>query len=300
MTGHAPSTATSANMKSAGFMIAAMSLFAASDVLMKYIGGQLPVGEMMFLRGLFATSFLIIAIKLASSDRIRFRDLLNLWSVFRGLCEVLITFLFLNALNLLPIALATTLLFAAPIFMTALSIPILGERVGIWRWGAVVLGFIGVIVVTAPGINDMGMAIFLPLAAACVVALRDVLVRFVPGHIPSGSVALTTSIAVTAGGAVSIPLAWVGPDATQLGLMALAAAIVCSAYLVYILATRSGELSFTAPFKYVIVLWAILFGMLIWDEVPTAHEWLGALTIVISGLIILYRENLGRPANTTV
>lgn len=208
----------------------------------------------------------------------------------RGLIEVTATALFLASLTLLPLATASTLLFSAPIFVTALSMPLFGERVGVWRWSAVVAGFVGVIVIAAPGADGLDAAMAVPIVAAFFVSGRDIVTRFIPPGVSSGSVAITSSALVTLAGLVTVPFGWSTPDAGEVAFMGGAAILLATAYTFYVIAIRSGELSFTAPFKYVVILWAAVFGVAIWAEVPDVRAIAGAVIIIASGLVIFYRE----------
>ena len=145
------------NLKAAVLMVVAMSLFAANDAIVKWLTAGLPIGEIMFLRGIVATGLLLVASR-ALGDRITVPGLFERWSLIRAAVEVTATYLFLTSIKLLPLATASTLLFAAPIFVTALSMPLFGERVGVWRWSAVVAGFVGVVIIAAPGAEGLWAA----------------------------------------------------------------------------------------------------------------------------------------------
>jgi drug/metabolite transporter (DMT)-like permease len=224
----------------------------------------------MFLRGIVATGLLLVASR-ALGDRITVSALFERWSLIRGAVEVTATYLFLTSIKLLPLATASTLLFAAPIFVTALSMPLFGERVGVWRWSAVVAGFVGVVVIAAPGAEGLDVAMAVPIAAAFAVSGRDIVTRFVPATVPSGSVAITSSVCVTLGGLATAPWGWVTPrrPVTSPGSPA-PPLLLAVAYSLYVVTIRTGELSFTAPFKYVVILWAAVFGMICLERDPRA------------------------------
>jgi drug/metabolite transporter (DMT)-like permease len=277
------------NLKAAVLMVLAMSLFAANDAIVKWLTAGLPTGEIMFLRGIVATGLLLVASR-ALGDRITVSGLFERWSLIRGAVEVTATYLFLTSIKLLPLATASTLLFAAPIFVTALSMPLFGERVGVWRWSAVVAGFVGVVIIAAPGAAGLNVAMAVPIAAAFAVSGRDIVTRFIPATVPSGSVAITSSVCVTFGGLATAPWGWVTPQTGDLAWIAGAATLLAMAYSLYVVTIRTGELSFTAPFKYVVILWAAVFGMIFWSEIPEPRAVVGAVIIIVSGLVIFYRE----------
>lgn len=279
------------NRRAIFLMIVAMSFLATNDAILKLVGNEMPVGQMMVVRGASLVPFLLAGCWLGRQE-INFADLFHHWSIMRGVSEVIATYLFISSLSLLPIALASTLVFSFPIILTAVSGPIFGERVGPWRWGAVVAGFVGVLIVTAPGSNAWQPALALPLGAALFVAMRDVSTRFVAPHVSDGSVTVTSAIVVTLGGLLSLPFGWVHLSAHGVSWLTVAGAVVGISYFTYVMAIRTGELSLIAPVQYVLILWALLFGMVFWNEVPGTRELVGGAIIIGSGLLILHREKV--------
>lgn len=251
----------------------------------------MPVGQMMALRGVVLCLVLAIGCRIAG-QRITLDGLTHRWCLARAAGEVIATFMFLTSLSLVPLATATTLVFSSPIILTALSGPLFGERVGKWRWCAVIAGFCGVLLITAPGTGFWQPAMALPLGAAVAVVLRDVSTRFVADHVSSGSVTMTTAIAVMLGGLASVPFTHVGVMTTDMAWLSLAAVIIAVSFFSYVVAVRTGELSLIAPVQYVIILWAVFYGAVIWDEIPGPREMAGGLVIIASGLLILYRERV--------
>ena len=272
-------------------MAAAMSFLAANDAIMKLVGATMPVGQMMVVRGVGLVLFLVAACKIAKQD-VSPQSLVHKWSISRGVAEVGATYLFIHSITLLPIAVATTIVFCFPIFLTALSGPLFGERVGIWRWIAVFIGFLGVVVVTAPGTAAWQSTYLLPLGAAMFVTMRDVSTRYVASHISSGSVTLTTAIMVMIAGLASIPFGWVPLTAHAASWLTFCAILIGISFFTYVLAVRTGELSLVAPVQYVVILWAVFFGWAVWGETPGMREFAGGAMIVFSGLLILYRERV--------
>lgn len=145
------------------------------------------------------------------------------------------------------------------------------------------------VLVTAPGAGGWRPELILPLLAASMVVLRDISTRYIPADVPSASVALTTAMFGVVGGLMSAPFGWVALSPENAGLLAVAAGFVAISYLAYVVAIRRGELSLVAPVQYIIILWALVFGALVWGEIPTARELAGSVVIVLAGLVILYR-----------
>ncbi len=271
-----------------------MAALAANDAIMRHVGARIPVGEMMVIRGCFFVSLLWLADARFSAQRVHVYHLLHKWCVLRGVTELAATYLFLTSILLVPIALATTLVFLAPIILTGASRFVFKEQVGPWRWFAVTAGFCGVLMVTGAGTGNFDPTLLMPLGAAVLVAMRDGCTRMVAKDIPSNAVSMTTGITVGAGGLLSLPWGWVEPGILDVSLLAMTAIVIAVSYYSYITAVRIGELSLLAPIQYTIILWAALFGWTIWDEVPEPHAFYGGAMIIASGLLILYRERIAQ------
>jgi drug/metabolite transporter (DMT)-like permease len=171
----------------------------------------------------------------------------------------------------------------------------MGERVGWRRWGAIVVGFIGVLIVVRPGVTGFDMFSLLVLASVLCASVRDLTTRALPAVTPALLVTLATAIAVTVfGAALGLGEGWVQPSWTALFELAGAALLLSVGYFSLILALRVGEMSVTAVFRYVAVVFAIALGILIWGDVPDAFTLLGSAIIVGTGLYTLYRERLKR------
>jgi drug/metabolite transporter (DMT)-like permease len=181
---------------------------------------------------------------------------------------------------------------------------LLSEPVGWRRWISIAVGFAGVMVIIRPGFD--GFSVYSIWALGCVIfcAARDLATKRVPVEIPSFLVSTATAAGVTVAGALLIePLGgWVSPPAATVGMLALAAVLLVVGYQFIIMAMREGEISFVAPFRYTALLWAILFGYLVFGDVPDTAMIVGSVVIVGSGLYMLYRERIRgrRPAAASV
>ncbi len=272
-------------------MAIAIVMLATNDAIMKHVGGTLPVGQMLCLRGVMLCAVLIVACE-ASGQRIGVGAMAQRWCLARAACETVATWLFVTSLMHVPIAVATTLVLSAPLGLTALSGPLFGERVGPWRWGAVAAGFVGVALITAPGTGFWEPALALPLGTAVAFVGREIATRRIPPEVSSGTATLASALAVTAAGLASLPWGWESISAGPLLWLALAALFITGAHLGGVAAVRMGELSVVAPVYYVAVPCAVLYGALIWGEIPGPREIAGGLVIVGANLLILYRERV--------
>ena len=290
----------SKNLQAAAIMALGMTLISCNDAITKYMSQSLGIGQLLFFRGLVAMIILITIIKLIGQPV--FTPLFfDRWNLIRGGCEVSTTLAFVTALSLLPLAVATTLIFTFPILLTFLAAMVLRETVGIQRWGAVLVGFIGVLFITRPGSQSWSWVFLLPLGAAFMSALRDLATRHINANLPSLHIALMTFSMVTIVGLAASPFGWQDNDTVDFAWMALSASLLCGGFLCYIAAIRLGELSFVAPFNYTSIVVAMVLGFVIWRDVPNAGTLVGASLIVVSGIFILYREqraarDLLRPA----
>lgn len=283
--------ASSINRRAILAMSGGMSLLAFNDALVRWVGADLPVGQIMTIRGV-SLLIVLLAVFHARKMPISLKAIGHTWSLARALCELTATYMFLSAIMLVPIAVATTLVFTAPIIMTAIAGPIYGEKVGIWRWGAVIAGFLGVLLITTPVNGEFDPALLLALGCSVLVVVRDIVTRKIDPDLPSSSVAITTTIVVSLGGLLSLPWGWNAPSPSNLGMLTVASLFVGGSYILYVTSVRIGDFSLISPFRYIAILWAALFGWLIWDEAPGSFALFGCALIVGSGLLILFRERV--------
>lgn len=274
------------NLPAALAMVAAMTSFCLNDAFMKALSATVPIGQLMAVRGVFAVTLLALLLprlgqRLGRPDR---------YAVLRGIGELVVGFAFLTALRFLPLGDTYTLYFAAPIMLTAVAALVFGERVGPHRWAAVLVGFLGVLVVLGLP-SQWQMASLLALLAAALSVVRDIFTRKVSPDVGSGTVALVTGAIVMLGGAATavtgnwVPLGW-----REVAWCALAALGAAGGYVGFVAGLRMGELSFVATFRYSAIPVAMLIGLVVWGDVPSLQMLAGAALIMASGLYILLRE----------
>lgn len=272
------------------FMVLAMASFVANDTLIKVVGTGLPTGEIIAIRGFFA--MLLIGAICAYKELLPQAGLLVHRSVMlRNIFDLVSTVAFVTALMHMQIANLTAVMQAVPLAVALLSMLVLKEQVGPRRMAAIALGFVGVLMIVKPSVASFDLYEALALVIVFCVAVRDLLTKRIPARIPTFLVAFGNAAFVTAGGAaLSLSQGLVMPDFKQFALLITAAAFLASGYLFMVATLRMGDLSGTAPFRYSIMVFAILSGILVFNEYPDGIATLGMGLIVASGLYAAHRE----------
>jgi len=271
------------------FVLLAVALFSAMDALSKILAATYDPLEVVWGRYLAILAMLAPLVlrdpRALATARLRLQ-------LLRGVTVLGAALLFIAGLARLPIADATAIGFASPLLVTALSIPLLGERVGPRRWAAVSAGFLGVLIVLRPGSGALGWAALLPLLSAACWGLSLVVTRRMRG----GDRPLTTLLYSTAIGfaasSTALPLVWQPPSAGAWALMVLMGALSAAGQYLLIAGLARGDASLLAPFSYSQMIWSTLTGFFVFGTVPTAWTWCGAAIIVASGIYIAHRERL--------
>jgi drug/metabolite transporter (DMT)-like permease len=278
-----------------GFMVSANLIFGLINVMAKWMAETYPVIEIVFFRNLFALPPIIwLMVRQGGFRPLRYAN----WGshAVRGVLGFgHLTLLFLS-FTLMPLADATAISFAAPLILTALSVPLLSEKVGPWRWGAVIAGFIGVLITASPS-GDFGyVGALAGVGSATCFALAMITVRRMSATESSAAITFTyTAIMTVLAGLATIPF-WMVPAWSHLGVFLGAGLIGGIGQYFIARAYALAPASATAPFTYTTMIWAVLFGFLIWSEVPTVHLAIGCCIVIASGLVILWRENRRRSA----
>jgi len=270
-----------------------------SDSGLKWLAGQLAAGQIMALRGFVAAAMLIsVTLVLRGPGAMRPRD--YRLHLIRGVFAGVATFTYLIGVPHLQLATATAILFAAPIFLTALAPFLIGEQVGWRRWSAVIVGFVGVMIIVRPTGANLGegyhWAAFMILVAALGEAFRDLITRGASGRETTHSLLLSVTLVAGVGGMCLPPFAPDWPAMTLQHWLVLggATALWTVAHFLLIEAFRFGEAALLAPFRYCNLFYAAVMGFLIWGDLPDVWTWIGSAVIISSGLYILHREVLRR------
>jgi drug/metabolite transporter (DMT)-like permease len=280
------------NARGALFMTAGMAAFVLNDALMKLVSAELPLFQAILLRGILTTlTFAVIAWKLGALRMPELNGDRGLIAV-RVLAECGATFFFLTALFNMPLATLTAILQAAPLTITLAAALFLREPVGWRRLLAIVVGFVGVLLIVRPGPEGIDLYAVYALVAVAFVTVRDLVTRRMPHTVPSMLVALATAGGVTVFAALgALTEEWVHPAGSSWLFLSFAVVFVLAGYLLSIVAMRVGELSVVSSFRYTGLVWALVLGLLVFGDWPDGPTMMGAALIVGSGLFTLYREH---------
>jgi len=282
---------SSDNVRGAVFMAVCMAFFVLNDTVMKLAAGQFSLFQAMFLRGIAATTMigLMAWYQNAFSYTISRKDRRIL--IVRIIGEVGATLTFLNALFNMPLANATAILQALPLVVTLAAALFLREAVGWRRYLAIIIGFFGVLIIVRPGAEGFNIFSVSAIAAVLFVTLRDLATRQLSPGIPSVLVTFLASFMVTLTGAVLSPaLTWKPVEFGGLLLLFVAAVFIVFAYLFSVKAMRAGDIDFVSPFRYTVLIWAIILGYIVFGDIPDAWTIFGTTIIVATGMFTFYRE----------
>jgi len=279
-----------ATLRAGLFMVLAMASFVTNDSFVKLVGRSLPVGEIVAIRGAMAAAF-IAAICLrqgviGSAPLIFTRNVL-----IRAGLDLIGTLLFITALMHMQIANLTATMQAVPLAVTVLSVVFLKEKVGWRRTAAILIGFIGVLLIVKPAPQSFTIYETFALSIVLSLAVRDIITRRIPAKVPTLIVALANALFVTLGGvALGLTQDFVAPQPWQIGFLACAAVFLGTGYMFMVSTLRLGELSATAPYRYSIVLFAIVSGIAVFGEYPDGLAYAGMVLVVATGIYAAHRE----------
>jgi drug/metabolite transporter (DMT)-like permease len=278
-----------ANRRGVLAMSAGMASFVTNDSLVKYVSQTLPGSQLIFIRGLFAI-VLVLAIAHAMRATGHLGALRERRVLLRAGFDAFATMTYLTSLFHLPLANATAINMATPLFITLFAVIGFAEKVGPRRWAALAAGFAGVLLVVQPTAAGFNAYALLCLGGTLLHASRDLTTRTIAARIPSIIITLSTAIAVTllAGVFGLVMRDWQPVNAQQLGLLAAASVFLSGGYYLLTVAMRSGEMSLVAPFRYTGLLFALVLGFLVWGDVPNALAWAGIALLVGAGIVVLH------------
>ena len=271
-------------------MFLSVCAFSVMDPIVKW-SDSYPLGQVIFFRGFFGLVLYYFVIPKERLKDFYFtkRPMLHFSRCFFGLIALLSIF---TALRNLPLATVVSISFAAPIFTTIFSIFFLSEKVGYFRWLAVFVGFVGIIIISEPGLSSLNVYYIFPVIFVLGMSYVAISIRQLSSTEPVWLISLYFSAAITLAGLFTIPYGWVMPNLTDLILLSLIGIFGGVANLWLSQSYKFSEVSLVTPLKYLALVFAIIFGYFIWDEIPTIKTLVGATLVITSSVIIFRREIL--------
>ena len=280
--------------KAVVLLLGSLLLYTIQDVLIKSLPPKYSVFEIIFFRCLFS---LIPIVFLGFMEQGHFKRPLSLLKtqhlkaqIIRALSMFVSLTFYIMACRSLPLSSLYTLSYTTPLFMTILAIPFLGERVGIYRSLAVIIGFVGVFVILQPGNEVFQLNGFFAVASGFFTAIAVIIGKRLCAHDSNTLLAFMYTLAGLLGSLVMLPFIWITPDLNVLLLLLAAGTLGGIAQFGFIHAFRIVPVSSLAPFDYCGLIWASIAGYILWQDIPSTYTIVGAFLIISMGLLTLYRE----------
>ncbi len=270
------------------YMFISVCAFSLMDVIVKW-SDDYPVGQVLFFRGFCG---IIPILFLIPKDRyLNFykttRPMLHFKRCLAGLIALVSIFV---ALRNLPLATVVSISFAAPIFITIFSIFLLNEKVGIYRWLAVLVGFVGIIFITEPGFSSLNLYYIYPIIFCLGLSYVAIAIRKLSSTEPAWLISFFFSFSIMLLSFLSFYQGWILPSLSDLFLLSMVGILGGLANLWLSQSYKYSEVSLVSPLKYLGLVFAIIFGYFIWNEIPTSKTLLGAFLVIVSSIIIFRRE----------
>lgn len=285
--------AARANRQAIAVMCIGILCLGINDALAKWLTGFYPPIQIIFVRNLLALPMITAIVLWTGGSRALRTQHLGIHAL-RGLLMVGGAYTFFRGLQVLPLAEATSLIFAAPIFITALSVPLLSEAVGWRRWAAVIFGFLGVLIIVRPGAAAFQPASLFVVATAMFYALGMISARWIGRGEDVWTMMFYIVLFPLLFSGLMVPFVWEPPDMAHLPLFLGLAIFGTLGMTLITQAFRLAPAAIVAPFEYTALIWASVLGWLVWGDIPELWIYVGAAVIIASGIYIVVRET--RPA----
>lgn len=285
--------ALSNNFKGALLMSLAMASFNFNDAMIKLVTGDLTTGQIMFIRGVM-TSALVLLVAWHLKALRPFPVLMDRWMALRTAGEIVGAVTYVYALSMIPLPNAAAILQALPLAVTMGAALFFAEAVGWRRWFAILVGFMGVMIIIRPGAEGFSSASLLVVGSVVGAATRDLATKKINPAVPSLMISLIAAISITVTGALMIGVTgtWKPVSTSNFLILAFGSVMLFAGYQTIIMAMRTGEISFIAPFRYTSLLWAIALGIVLIGEMPDRWMLAGSTIVVAAGLYAFYRETV--------
>lgn len=270
------------------YMFLSICAFSIMDLIVKW-SENYPVGEVLFFRGFcgMIPIFFLIPTKRYFNFYKTNRPFLHFKRCLSGLVAIVAIFI---ALRNLPLATVVSISFAAPIFTTIMSILFLSEKVGLYRWLAVLVGFIGVLIISEPGFSSLNFYYIYPIIFCLGLSYVAIAIKQLSSTEPVWLIGLYFSFSIMIMSFFTLSQGWIIPNLKDLFLLCMVGILGGLANLWLTQSYKFAEVSLVTPLKYLALLFAIFFGYMFWDEIPTTKTLLGAALVIISSIIIFRRE----------
>lgn len=286
------------NLRGVFLALAAFGIFATHDVVIKVLGSSYSPFQLIFFSVLLSFP-LVTFMLMRDPTHGHLRPVHPWWIALRTVSGVFGGVSAYYAFSVLPLAQTYSILFASPLLITILSIPILGEKVRLRRWAAVIVGLVGVMIVLRPGTAELGLGHFAALGAASSSALASIIIRKIGQEERSIVLMLYPLTANFVVMAVALPFVYKPMPIQDLGLIGIISLFGFTAGLFLISAYKNAEAAIVAPMQYSQIIWATIFGYLIFGETLDRETMLGAGVIILSGLYIVLRESTSSVSDNT-
>jgi drug/metabolite transporter (DMT)-like permease len=291
----------SENLRGILYMSLSMAAFTINDTFMKAVTVDLPLYQAIALRGGIAVVGLGLLVWATGAYKYQLPKRDRGLILIRSLADVAATILFLEALLRMPLANLSAILQALPLAVTLAAALVYGDRIGWRRMTAILVGFVGVLIIIRPGAEGFDASALLGLGSVACVVVRDLAVRPLQGQVPSALVALGAAVAVTLMGIIGSALqGWQAMTLGQAGQILGAGLFLIVGYLSSVSAMRHGDVGLVAPFRYTSLLWAIALGWAVFGNLPDFWTLVGSAIVVGAGIFTLLRERAIRRAEAKV
>ena len=279
------------NLTGVLFMITGMLGMGLTDTAAKWlVSADYPVIQVIAIRGWFITAILLIWLVLT-------RQAASLWTerpwahVLRLAVAFLGPLFMFRALQDMPLADVTVIVFGSTFMTTALSVPLFKEKVGLHRWGAVLLGLIGVVIALRPGTDMFNPSAIFALLAGLSFAGINLTARWLRDTESTLQLIFYLMIGIAVLSSVALPVVWVTVAAEDWAIFGAMGVFTIIGYIFMTRAFMVAPTGLVAPFEYTVLIWAVAFGFLVWGDIPDVYVWTGAAVIIASGLYLVHRES---------
>ena len=282
----------SENFRGALLMMISMGAFVLNDAFVRLAGNTLPLGQILFIRGLLTTVLLlafafyggVFKLTVSKADK---------WRIFfRSFAEALTAYFFLTAVMNMPFANVTAILQILPVAVTLAAAFVFKEKVGVFRITLIILGFLGVVLIINPSADGFNFYAFYALIAVVLITVRDLITRKLSSEVPTLIPTVSASIGVLLFSIILMINTPLQSLNTQNSIyIILAAFFIIFGYYSAVLVMRSGEISFISPFRYTAILFALILGFIFFDEQPDEIALLGIVIVMLSGIILMIRNS---------